>query len=584
MLLASGGRGGLLIRLALLVAALVALPAATAFSAPDETASPQVYFGDDASEGEYPYAAYVETAAFSCTGTLVGTAKVLTAAHCVDEVEALPRLVTVGLGSANFNDLDTYDVAAVDVHDGYNPLTDQNDLAMLTLTATPPEAPLRVIDTNETSVWATGVDLTIVGWGETEQTDFPDVLQEATNVPRIDDTACDNHYGGGVDSDTMVCAGDGTEQNPQEDTCAGDSGGPLMATDTNGALTLVGVTSWGGECGEGPGVYARVGSDPLNGWVKERLGGGPQPPAPPLNDAFANARAMSGNFDAELGQDNISATKESGEPDHAGDAGGASVWYRWTAPATGNATVDTCDGDFDTLIGVYTGDSVGSLSTVAGDNNSCLRPGGSFVGFAAQQGQTYRFAVDGAGGDTGNFDIYVEFTPTSTGGGGSTPPTPPPPPSATGATAGNDTLFGTRANNIICGLGGSDLIRGLAGNDTIFGDQCGARARLSRHGARAAARDDGNDRLFGDTGNDRLFGSGRNDRLFGGRGNDLLFGGRGNDLLVGGRGRDSLSGGRGRDRINSRDGRRDTVNCGPGRDRLTRDRRDRVRGCERVRR
>ena len=46
---------------------------------------------------------------------------------------------------------------------------------------------------------------------------------------------------------------------------------------------------------------------------------------------------------------NVGATKEPGEPDHAGDPGGASVWYTWTAPADGVADVrlhapdDTCD-------------------------------------------------------------------------------------------------------------------------------------------------------------------------------------------------------------------------------------------------
>jgi Ca2+-binding RTX toxin-like protein len=575
---ASGPTGGRLTRFALLVALLVALPVAAASAAPEETASPQIYYGDEADPGEYPYAAYVESPIGSCTGTLVSAAKVLTAAHCVEGLEALPAQFTVGLGSRDLNDQDTYGVGAIDRHAEYDPVTLENDVAMLTLDASAPETPLRVIDTTETDQWANGDILRIAGWGEMEDQNFPDILQEA-NVPRIDDATCDTHYEGDVDPATMFCAGDGTEQSPQEDTCQGDSGGPIMATDTNGQLALVGATSWGGDCGEGPGVYARIGSDPLNDWVKDRLAGGPAPPVPPANDDFADAIGMSGNFDSVLGQDNVAATKESGEPDHAQDTGGASVWYTWTAPATGNATVDTCDGDFDTLIGVYTGTAVNSLTPVAEDDDSCIRAGGSFAGFTAQAGQTYHFAVDGFGGDTGNFDIYVELTPTDPGGGGDPGGDPggggnttPPPPPARGASAGNDTLFGNAARNVICGLAGSDLIRGGGGNDTIFGDQCGARSRLS---ARAAAAGDGNDRLFGDAGNDRLFGSGRNDRL---------FGGPGNDLLVGGRGRDSLSGGGGRDTINSRDRARDIVNCGPGRDTVRRDRRDRVRGCERVRR
>ncbi|MCA1587134.1 MAG: hypothetical protein LC744_00150 [Chloroflexi bacterium] len=72
---------------------------------------------------------------------------------------------------------------------------------------------------------------------------------------------------------------------------------------------------------------------------------------------------------------------------------------------------------------------------------------------------------------------------------------------------------------------------------------------------------------------------------FGGSGNDRINGGSGNDRLFGGANIDNFSGGSGNDVISARDGRRDTVNCGTGRDRVTADRRDRVsRNCERVRR
>jgi hypothetical protein len=61
----------------------------------------------------------------------------------------------------------------------------------------------------------------------------------------------------------MVCAG-GEPTTPlvpdsANDTCNGDSGGPLAA-DVNGRRVLIGVTSWGGDCGdpEFPGVYAKV--------------------------------------------------------------------------------------------------------------------------------------------------------------------------------------------------------------------------------------------------------------------------------------------------------------------------------------
>ena len=42
----------------------------------------------------------------------------------------------------------------------------------------------------------------------------------------------------------------------------------------------------------------------------------------------------------------------------AGREGGASVWWTWTAPASGRAVVTTRGSSFDTLLGVYTGTAV----------------------------------------------------------------------------------------------------------------------------------------------------------------------------------------------------------------------------------
>ncbi|TMK96003.1 MAG: hypothetical protein E6G42_00640 [Actinobacteria bacterium] len=80
---------------------------------------------------------------------------------------------------------------------------------------------------------------------------------------------------------------------------------------------------------------------------------------------------------------------------------------------------------------------------------------------------------------------------------------------------------------------------------------------------------------------DVVFDVGRRNELDGGRGDDLLFGGPGADLLDGGPGRDYLDGGPGPDTILAADGARDTIRCGPGRDRVFADRVDTVsRDCE----
>jgi Ca2+-binding RTX toxin-like protein len=148
-------------------------------------------------------------------------------------------------------------------------------------------------------------------------------------------------------------------------------------------------------------------------------------------------------------------------------------------------------------------------------------------------------------------------------------------------SARGDRIVGTRARDVILGGSGNDRIRARSGGDLVCAGP--GNDRVLGGG--------GNDRLFGQAGNDVLFGgSGRdvlrgdrgNDRLYGGAGNDRVFGGPGNDRIDPGPGRDRVNGGAGNDRIFSVDGRRDVIDCGPGRDVAIVDSVDRVRGCETV--
>ena len=90
--------------------------------------------------------------------------------------------------------------------------------------------------------------------------------------------------------------------------------------------------------------------------------------------------------------------------------------------------------------------------------------------------------------------------------------------------------------------------------------------------------------LEGGPGDDHVTGSRLRDYLIGGDGHDHLRAGAGDDLISGGHGADLIFGGPGPDRINAKHFDRDTVRCGAGRDRVKADRRDQLRGCEKVRR
>jgi hypothetical protein len=105
------------------------------------------------------------------------------------------------------------------------------------------------------------------------------------------------------------------------------------------------------------------------------------------------------------------ASKEPGEPDHAADPGGASVWYSLTPSFDGAAFVSTAGSAFDTLLGVYTGSSVSSLTTLAGNDDATETVLTSKTCFSAVHGTPYHVAVDGVGaasadpGSQGSFSL-----------------------------------------------------------------------------------------------------------------------------------------------------------------------------------
>jgi hypothetical protein len=255
---------------AALAALLVAAPAAIGSADGD-----RIVGGSPANQNEYPAQGFLQINTdpdpefdAECGGTLLGRVWFLTAAHCVDG--STPADLRIYMGDADLTTFDIgafFNVAAIEMHSGYDGLTNRNDLAMLTLATPAPFEPMRIVRTNESALWAGGTTATIIGWGTTvENGPVSNVLLEA-NVPMITDNLCTSQYGAVFEADTMVCAYDGVH-----DACQGDSGGPLLAPNPAGGFVLAGVTSWGNGCAAPnfAGVYARLGGAALNEWVMAR--------------------------------------------------------------------------------------------------------------------------------------------------------------------------------------------------------------------------------------------------------------------------------------------------------------------------
>jgi len=132
--------------------------------------------------------------------------------------------------------------------------------------------------------------------------------------------------------------------------------------------------------------------------------------AMPLNGAnrFSQAPLLPAGEGRYTGN-NIFATKQAGEPNHAGDAGGASVWYSLRLNHDRLLRISTRGSDFDTLLAVYRGPDVRHLVVVRQNDdvdlgNNVLT---SLVQFHAQAGVTYRIAVDGFANDRGHIVLRV---------------------------------------------------------------------------------------------------------------------------------------------------------------------------------
>ncbi|KAF2898239.1 hypothetical protein ILUMI_07941 [Ignelater luminosus] len=254
----------------------------------EQTGVVRIMGGEETKILEFPWMALLmynfhngSHAGFRCGGSVINNRYVLTAAHCVSISENLPiYLNKVRLGEWKISTVEDCDeefpsncadpvidlnIEEKIVHPQYKLGEGKNDIALLRLERnieyTNSIRPI-CLPVGESPDPRSRSEMYVAGWGATENSSSSDVklklkLQIASR------SYCNERLNsiGGVDF-TQICAGG----KRGEDSCKGDSGGPLMRSSTSENLNAnpkwfqEGIVSRGIHCGiRGvPGIYARV--------------------------------------------------------------------------------------------------------------------------------------------------------------------------------------------------------------------------------------------------------------------------------------------------------------------------------------
>lgn len=229
--------------------------------------------GKPSQTNAYPWMAALEYVGSSdnynghfCGGALIHPRYVITAAHCIEDVEPSEIFVLLGVNNLDDPDFDAFAVVDIIIHPEWDNYYFEPDVALLVLDRPATEYQTLPIIPPDSSLDAVGAVARAIGWGatDTEVSEFPSELREV-DLPILSNVQVNTatSYDGEI-TEQMLAAG---FLSGGKDSCQGDSGGPLVVRDLAGNFILAGITSFGEGCAEPnfPGIYTRVSQ--IRNWV-----------------------------------------------------------------------------------------------------------------------------------------------------------------------------------------------------------------------------------------------------------------------------------------------------------------------------
>ena len=186
-----------------------------------------------------------------CAGTLIYERFILTAAHCVSNLDSNELAVVTGIHNIDQTSIDnTYQVASRYYHESYNSKLLTNDIAILLLKSNVTFsdkvklACLPMPLNNDTAEAVVNKNVVVIGWGRRSkyQNTLSSTLQQGTMEVINGDPRCLlSKLSVQYDQEKIYCAID--ISNSKHSICKGDSGGPLLYY-MNSRWYLYGISSY----------------------------------------------------------------------------------------------------------------------------------------------------------------------------------------------------------------------------------------------------------------------------------------------------------------------------------------------------